>query len=204
MDKVFFESKDNRLCGVFIRPDADIFPVVVFSHGLHSGKSSSRNTAIADALKRSGIGSFLFDFSGHGESQGRISNDVVLQQSDDLDAALDFVKTFAFVKNVGVSGSSLGGTVALHVLAHRDDVSALCLRSPVPDGTFEAAKRIGCPVLVVQGERDVEIREHSEELMRYLKNGTLFVIKDASHLYDDPVHFGMMVDRTVRFFEEVL
>src|SRR3989338_2042398 len=100
-EKVTFRNKDGIiLCGIIKKPYQNNsknkknqkFPVVVFSHGLNSGKDSSRNNAIADSLLGKGIGSFLIDFTGHGESEGLISADLVNQQVNDLEAAINFIE----------------------------------------------------------------------------------------------------------------
>lgn len=196
MDKVFFKSKGVKLCGIFLLPKEKC-PIVIFSHGYGSGKDSSRNRAIADELVKRGIGAFLIDFSGHGESEGIIAEDVVSQQVEDLKAAIDVAAEKT--DKIGINGSSLGGSVALYAVDKR--IKAIVLRAPPSEGLEKIADTIEIPVLVIQGENDPLLAQN-KELVKHFKNGKLEVIKQASHLFEE--HLEVMVQKTVEFFEQVL
>jgi pimeloyl-ACP methyl ester carboxylesterase len=60
----------------------EIRPVVIFAHGLNSSKDSPRNLYIAEGLIEKGFCCFLFDFTGHGESGGGISDVTVCMSSN--------------------------------------------------------------------------------------------------------------------------
>ena len=115
----FKTSRDLKLSGVLLAPNEDLLDVVVFAHGTGSGKSSPRNRGIAEKLLEAGIGSFLFDFTGHGDSDGLIAQSTQSQQFDDLTSALDFLdkQTYVATRFIGVHGSSTGGTVAVRAAA---------------------------------------------------------------------------------------
>jgi fermentation-respiration switch protein FrsA (DUF1100 family) len=80
------------LAAVLLVPDgAKAPPVVAFAHGWGSSKASPRNREIADALVDAGIAAFLFDFTGHGDSEGDANATGLREQSEDLTDALDFL-----------------------------------------------------------------------------------------------------------------
>lgn len=87
---LFKTSRGFALSGRLLTPASPgPHPVVVVAHGLGSGKDSPRNQAVAQALVRLGFAAFLFDFTGHGESEGRPEDSTPEQQVDDLVAAID-------------------------------------------------------------------------------------------------------------------
>ncbi len=72
----------------------------------------------ARLLARHGYGVLLFDFHGHGESDGR-STSLPARFRQDADAALAYLRGRPDVRGgrVGVIGVSLGGEVAIHAAA---------------------------------------------------------------------------------------
>ena len=89
---IFKTSRGLKLAGALLAPDEKLRDVVVFAHGTGSNKSSPRNRGIAERLLDHGIASFLFDFTGQGESDGLPEQSTQDQQFDDLISALDFVR----------------------------------------------------------------------------------------------------------------
>ncbi|MFC1800882.1 alpha/beta hydrolase [Nanoarchaeota archaeon] len=71
---------------------------------------------------------------------------------------------------------------------------------------YQEADKIEVPVLVLQGDLDESIpMEHTQELMKHLKNGKLEILKGAKHHWaSQPEHFKTFVDKTVEFFKENL
>lgn len=199
-EKVIFKNlKGYKLAGRLNRPKAKASAIVIFSHGLYSGKHSSRNNAISDALLEKGIATFLVDFTGHGESQGTIDEATVEQMADDLGAAIDYIEGLKEFRKIGISGSSLGGTVAILRAADDKRISTMALRAPPSEGYYEYAKKIKISVMILQGGEDIGILSESKELINALAGEKkLEIIKGASHLFEG--HIEDMVDRTVDWF----
>lgn len=195
-----------RLSGKVLFPDKRRrrYPLVIFSHGLNSGKSSPRNTMIANALLARGFAAMIFDYSGHGDSEGTISDDFISQQLDDLDTAISAAIRHPRVDpdRIGISGSSTGGTVAILKAAHDSRIRALVLRAPPSEGIYAQAEKIRVPTLIIQGSEDMRIRETRELYGHLACKKNMVVIDGAGHLFENPRHFEMVVHETVAWFSD--
>jgi uncharacterized protein len=93
--------------------------------------TGSNRLGVADharVLARHGYGVLIFDFHGHGESDGR-STSVPLRFQQDADAALAYLRQRPDVRagRIGVVGVSLGGEVAVHAAARDPEWRAIVL-----------------------------------------------------------------------------
>lgn len=204
----FKNSLGFELSGVLlVPPSGGPPPVVVFAHGWGSGKDSPRNTAVADALRAEGFAAFLFDFTGHGQSEGTLKESTRAQQVDDLGTAFDLVETLGEVdrNRLGVVGASSGAAVALLRAAEDTRIRALVLRSANPEGAEAAAPRVRAPVLLVVGEHDVPLRALNEELLGRLGGPRqLAVVPGGDHLFEDPAALRQASALTVGWFRKHL
>ena len=126
VEKVFFESADGtRLCGWFIpaqvasNDDASA-PTILHVHG-NAGNMESHQF-FTEHLPPAGYNVFLFDYRGYGESEGTPRRRRAL--IDDTHAALDYILQREDVdrQRIGLYGQSLGGSIALNVMADRKSV----------------------------------------------------------------------------------
>ncbi|HBH01695.1 MAG: hypothetical protein A2W08_02040 [Candidatus Rokubacteria bacterium RBG_16_73_20] len=164
-------------------------PVVLFAHGWGSGKDSPRSVAVAEALRALGFAAFLFDFTGHGESEGAEADSTLAQQADDLGAALDAIQGLDEIDaaRVGVAGASSGAAAALLAAARDPRIRALALRSPNPAGAEDAVPRVTAPTLLVIGELDAPGRQACEPLLsRFGGVRRLEIVAAGDHLFEDP------------------
>lgn len=199
----FTNSKGLRLvANITGLKKGETHPVVIFAHGLNSGKDSPRNLFIAEGLVEKGFCCFLPDFTGHGESEGKNTDVTVEQFVMDLDASLDYIdkrKEFDPMK-IGICGSSMGGTAALIKGATDGRIRALVLRSASAEGYYEYARKIDIPVMIVQGDEDPILRE-SRILYENLAGKKKFVlIKGADHLYSKEEHLKEAREEITRWF----
>jgi len=183
-----------------------IQPVVIFAHGLHSSKDSSRNIYIAEGLAEKGFCCFLLDFTGHGESEGEFSDISIEQFAHDLDAALDYIDGMKEIDHmrIGICGSSMGGTAALVKATTDERIKALSLRSAPAEGFFHYAKHINIPVLIVQGDADPIIKESLTLYEHFISDKKLVLIKGADHLYSKEEHLREAREAIVDWFVEKL
>lgn len=160
-------------------------PLVVFVHGLGSSSDSPRNVVLAEHLHDAGIGTVLFDLSGHGDSSFDPRNDV-RAYIDDLEAVATWVREQpeTVASPLAIAGSSLGGVVALRALRQgRVQPLALLLRAPPADpGDFEG---LAIPALVLVGSRDPLLPTIQAAVSRS-PLAELRVIDDAGHLFEEP------------------
>lgn len=186
-------------------------PIVLFSHGFKSGRHSVRNTAIGEMLGKAGISTFLLDFTGHGESEGTLSESTTDQQSLDLKYALDVSQEKGFAR-FGLSGSSFGGASALMRTAEDDRVNALVLRYSTMNACFsfarpcyELAQKIHAPTLCVVGSEDHPILEENQKFLELMNAPhDLVVIPGAVHAFEEPEHIKQAGDATLKWFKKYL
>ncbi len=203
----FKNNRGFKLVGVLRGlKEEESLPVVIFAHGLYSGKDSPRNTRIAEGLVSEGIAAFLMDFTGHGDSEGVMSDASVEQFARDIDSAIIFLGSVKGVdpNRIGVCGSSLGGTAALLAASSDERIKALVLRNAPTAGYHHLGARIKIPALVVQGEDD-PILEESKELFKHLAGEKrIELIKGAGHLWEEAEQLDKARDAIVRWFKEKL
>jgi putative phosphoribosyl transferase len=199
----FSTSGGLQLAGqLFLPATPGPHPVVAFAHGWGSGKDSPRNRAVAAALQARGIASLLFDFTGHGESEGTADQSTLPQQVSDLRAAVDLLETLDDVdaRRVGVAGASSGAAVALTLAAEDPRVRALALRSGNVEGAEAVAPRVTTPTLLVVGEHDAAIRAMNDALVARLGGErSLEVIPGGDHLFEDPEALRQATARMVEW-----
>jgi len=108
-ESVAFPSSDGlTLRGWFI-PALDPKGTIVLCHG-YSGDCSP-DLVYAPLLRGAGYNTLLFDFRGHGASDGSYTSLVYFERRDLL-AALDFLESRG-IGRVGLMGFSMGGAIAL-------------------------------------------------------------------------------------------
>ena len=206
-EKVHFKtSRGLKLSGALLAPDEKLHDVVVFAHGTGSNRSSPRNRGIAEELLAAGIASFLFDFTGHGESDGLPEQSTQDQQFDDLTSALDFItsQSLFLTRFVGINGSSTGGTVAIRAAAEDERVIAMVLRVPRNYEVLDFAPLVKAPTLVIQGSEDQIVLPESKEIYEALTcEKELHIVQGAGHLFGEtPAYFDEMTNATCAWFEK--
>ncbi len=107
MDKVYFySSRNQKLAGIL---NIQGKKGIVISHGFSSNKE---NVSIyTKFLQSKGYSTLAFDYSGHGESEGDISETSLAKWEDDLNSAINFMKQHC--KDIALLGFSLGGMSSL-------------------------------------------------------------------------------------------
>jgi hypothetical protein len=139
----FRNSKKQKLCGILYLPSGKgPFPVVIVCHGLSTSKESRNTTMTYPELIKNGIAVFAFDFSGHGESEGKFENVTISQAIDDLKCALNYIekKTFIDKEKIGLLGSSFGGITSIFVTSKDKRIKVLALKAPIIDFRYAQGK----------------------------------------------------------------
>ena len=117
--------------------------VIVLQHGYHT--NSEEMLPIALMLARHGYGVLLFDFRGHGKSEGEIVT-FGLNEVKDTEAALVFLHSQPEVNpgKIGLLGNSMGGAVGILAAAELEGIRAI-----VVEGVFaELEDEIGIGIQV--------------------------------------------------------
>jgi putative phosphoribosyl transferase len=171
-------------------------PLAVFVHGLGSSKDSPRNVTIAERLFDGGIGSVLFDLSGHGDSSFD-PRDNVDAYVDDTAAITGWAASQPGVDSsrIAVAGSSLGAVVALRAVRQgRIAPAALVLRAP-PAGA-EEFHGLTIPALLIVGSHD-PLLANARQAAAASDAVDLRIVEGASHLFEEAGTLERAVDITV-------
>ena len=184
----FKTSRGLKLAGAILAPEEGLHDVVIFAHGTGSSKASPRNRGIAEGLLDHGVASFLFDFTGHGQSDGIAEQSTADQQFDDVISALDYLTGQAFfqARFIGVNGSSTGGTAAIRAAAEDPRIEVMVLRVPRNHDVLNYASRVQAPTLIIQGSEDSAVLPEAMEIYEALQcEKELHIIEGAGHLFDE-------------------
>lgn len=171
---VSFTTADGvTLAGWFVPADAEAMRLTAVVFNGNAGNRAMR-APLATALRRYGIATLLFDYRGYGGNAGSPSEEGLAR---DARAAVEYLATRRDVdpSRIVYFGESLGTGVAVRAAAERRP-RALILRSPFPSlvevgrhhypilpvrwllrdrfDSIGRIRRVGCPLLVIAGDRD--------------------------------------------------
>lgn len=117
-------------------------PLVIFMHALMMDSREFIFDRIADGLLDNGIAVLRFDFSGHGQSQGKFEDMTVPLELLDGAAVLEFAQTLPFFSEISLLGHSQGGVVASMTAGnYPEKVKSLVLMAPA--ATMKEDARMG-------------------------------------------------------------
>lgn len=199
--RTFKNSRGLKLSAVYEGEDRNV-PVVVLCHGFGSSKDAESTKGLAQKLVEKGLCVFRFDFTGCGDSDGKLEDLAPSRGLDDLKSSLINLGR----KDFALYGSSFGGCVSL-MYASRNPVLALGLKAPVSDyfkvqelefskqqldqflketgktNLYEKVKKIKVPTLIVHGDKDnVVPLSGSRKLLKFIGGEKqLEIITGADH-----------------------
>lgn len=143
-EDVSFRAADGiRLHGWFFRPVGPSRGSILVLHGNAENISTHVNSVLW--LVQEGFAVFIVDYRGYGLSEGEPDIDGVHR---DAEAALGTLLTLPGVdpKRVAVLGQSIGGAIAIHLVAttpHKGAVRALVVDSPFAGYRLIAREKLG-------------------------------------------------------------
>lgn len=113
---------------------------LICCHGIHDN-SSQWMTQVARLHARNGYGALLFDFTGHGQSEG---NQVTygIRERHDVRAVIEYLRERGDVdmERVAILGYSLGAITAVLAAAEHPDLRAVVIESGFSDLYHDIAK----------------------------------------------------------------
>lgn len=113
------------------RPSGDL-PTFVWLSGFKSDMTGSKVTELESWATREGAGFLAFDYTGHGQSDGKFEDGTISMWRDDCLDAIDALTDGPLI----LVGSSMGGWMALlTALELTERLQALVLIAPAPDFT---------------------------------------------------------------------
>jgi putative phosphoribosyl transferase len=186
--------------------------VIVFAHGSGSSRHSSRNRQVAEALRRAGFGTLLFDLLTPEEDRvdmftRQFRFDIPLLASR-LVAVTDHLREDPDTGELGIGyfGASTGAAAALVAASARPSaVGAIVSRGGRPDLAGEALPRVTAPTLFIVGELDREVIELNRQAMARMRAPTeLVIVPKATHLFEEPGALDTVADLATRHFSRHL
>ena len=129
--QVNFKTIDNlNLTGWYIPPKNGV--VIILQHGYHA--NSAQMLPIGLMLAKHGFGVLLFDFRGHGKSEGNTVT-LGLFEVQDTDAAVGFLLKQPEVNKIGLLGNSMGGATGILAASKNENIQAVAV-----EGVFSELK----------------------------------------------------------------
>jgi dienelactone hydrolase len=178
---------------------------VLFAHGSGSGRHSTRNRSVAQALQRGGLATLLLDLLTREEEEldlrtRHLRFDIGLL-AERLLAATDWLgaQPHTSALRVGYFGASTGGGAALVAAARSarggidgttagtERVAAVVSRGGRPDLAGAALAHVRAPTLLIVGGDDhpvIEMNEAAFDRLTCLKR--FEIVPGATHLFEEP------------------
>lgn len=118
------------------------YPLVIIMHGFNASKEMPLLTDLSAQLKERGIATLLFDFNGHGQSEGSFLDMTIPNELEDARRVYLYAAKLPRVKSVSMTGHSMGAVVAAMLAGGlgKDKIKTLVLMSPAPELTEDTAK----------------------------------------------------------------
>ncbi len=168
--------------------------LVLFAHGSGSSRHSPRNRFVAQALRKAGLGTLLFDLLTEVEG----ARDAYTRELRfDIDllggrvvGAVDWAREQPAIADLalGLFGASTGAAAALAAAAERpDSVVAVVSRGGRPDLAGPALPRVQAPTLLIVGGLDGPVIGMNESAMAQMAcESKLTIVPGATHLFEEP------------------
>jgi len=192
-EELLIPARGARLEGDLIAPP-NARGLVLFAHGSGSSRRSTRNRAVAQALRSRGLGTLLFDLLTAEEERidavdAHLRFDIAMLGRR-LGEVTDWVHEQPHTRalRLGYFGASTGAAAALVAAADRPQlVQAIVSRGGRPDLAGAALARVSAPTLLLVGSRDEPVIELNEQAFRQLSGlKELVIVPGATHLFEEP------------------
>ena len=118
------------------------YPLVMILHGFNASKEMYLLTELSKQLNERGIATVLFDFNGHGNSEGSFLNMTVPNELEDARRVYAYVKNLPGVTSISAVGHSQGGIVTGMLAGELGENGLKCivLMAPAPELKEDTAR----------------------------------------------------------------
>ncbi len=180
--------------------------LVLFAHGSGSSRLSPRNTFVADALRRAGLATLLFDLLTPPEAADRANVFDIALLADRLAGATQWAAVHDTTRRLGCGyfGASTGAAAALVAATSRigeDLVGAVVSRGGRPDLAGWALPAVKAPTLLIVGSLDREVLALNRAALTRMRCAkALEIVPGASHLFEEPGTLDRVIALTRDWF----
>lgn len=191
--KVSIPARDVSLEGELHVPE-NAQGIVLFAHGSGSSRHSVRNRFVAEALRRAGLATLLFDLLSAEEESVDVQTAHlrfdIAYLAERLVHAVDWAARQPETDTlpIGLFGSSTGAAAALVTAAERPRlIGAVVSRGGRPDLAEEALPIVEAPTLLIVGGRDRAVIELNQRALKALRcQRQIEIVPGAAHLFEEP------------------
>jgi putative phosphoribosyl transferase len=182
--------------------------LVLFAHGSGSSRFSPRNRMVAAELRRSGVGTLLFDLLTDREAGNRARVFDIPLLAERLWHATSWVLAEPDLRGlrVGYFGASTGAAAALLAAARRDSpIGAIVSRGGRPDLASDALPNVAAPTLLIVGANDAMVLDLNQSAYdRLTCPKRLEVVPRATHLFEEPGALERVAQVAAEWFTQYL
>lgn len=185
--------------------------IVVFAHGSGSSRHSSRNRAVASALRGHGLATLLLDLLTEDEERVDIHTREFRFDVEMLARRLRLAAAWLAGRKdtadlpIGYFGASTGAAAALIAAAGDARIAAVVSRGGRPDLAGEALPRVTAPTLLIVGGADGPVIDLNRQALQQLRcRADLQIVPGAGHLFEEPGTLEAVMQLAAKWFGEHL
>ncbi len=137
------DGDHGKLSAVLQTPkDKKTYPLVIIAHGFNANKEMYLLTDLSAQLNERGIATLLFDFNGHGKSEGSFLDMTIPNELEDARRVYAYAAKLPHVESISMTGHSMGAVVVAMLAGElgADNIKTIVLMSPAPELTEDTAK----------------------------------------------------------------
>lgn len=205
IQKVYFtNSKWEKLCGEFFMGWLFWKVAIIMCHSENSSKDWKTYSKLSSILMESHIPHLRFDFSWTGESEWDANHFDSKKWKQDINAAIDYVKS-QWIDKIVLFWKWIGWISALMSAASNDSVWGLVLVAPGAENEnfielFDIIKWYSKPVFIIHWAEDkVTHFTNSDKIKELLENCSLEVIRGADHDFSNDREYIKMYNLVAEF-----
>ena len=140
---IIIDGDHGKLAAVLQTPkNKRTYPLVIILHGFNANKEMSLMTDLSEQLNNRGIATLLFDFNGHGQSEGSFLDMTIPNELEDARRVYMYAAKLPRVKSISMTGHSMGAVVAAMLAGGlgEEKIKTIVLMSPAPELPEDTAK----------------------------------------------------------------
>lgn len=140
---IIIDGDHGKLSVVLQTPkNKKFFPLVIIAHGFNANKEMYLLADLSAQLNKRGIATLLFDFNGHGQSEGSFLDMTIPNELEDARHIYAYAETLPRTKSISMAGHSMGAVVVAMLAGElgEDKIKTIVLISPAPELKEDTAK----------------------------------------------------------------
>lgn len=140
---ITLEGDHGKLSAVLQTPKGKkTYPLVIIMHGFNASKEMNLLTNLSQQLNERGIATLLFDFNGHGKSEGSFLDMTIPNELEDARHVYAYAAKLPHITSISMTGHSMGAVVVAMLSGElgAGKIKTIVLMSPAPELTEDTAK----------------------------------------------------------------